>query len=91
MNREHQKEKSDYIEMNLRKFEEMKKDFEKFDIEEKLKARSQAQRDIKITQETHEKMVQDLRLDRQTQKEEIERIRKQEDKISRLYEFISHF
>ena len=64
--------------------EQIKKKMETTEFMDKNRARVLAQKDLAITQETHERLVDELRVDRRTQKDEIERIKKSEERISIL-------
>lgn len=88
IDRDHQKEQADLADVYLRKIADVRKQYEQTEFLDKDKARSQAQQDLAITQETHERLVQELRGDRRTQKEEIDRIKKQEDKMSNTIKII---
>jgi hypothetical protein len=84
LKKSHQQDLEDRRKLHIREIDELKNQHSETEILEKNKARSQAQKDLVITQETHELLVQELRGDRKTQKEEIDRIKKQEDKLSMI-------
>lgn len=68
--------------MHMQDIGDIKKKQEAMEYLEKNRARELAQKDLAITQETHERLVDELRVDRRTQKDEIERIKKKDDKLS---------
>ena len=68
--------------MHMDNLEQIKKKMENAETADKNRAWALAQKDLAITQETHERLVDDLRIDRKTQKDEIERIKKSEERLS---------
>ena len=79
------KEQMDIANLHLEKLKTMKTQQDANELVEKNKARLLAQKDLAITEETHKHLVEELREDRKTQKDEIDRIKKKEDKISRVF------
>jgi len=66
----------------MKKLESLKSKQETDEYLDKNKARLMAQKDLAVTEETHKRLVEELRGDRKVQKDEIERIKRKEDKLS---------
>ncbi len=82
LRREFAKERTDIADLHMKKLESLRNKQEADEFADKNKARIVAQQDLAITEETHKRLVEELRGDRKTQKDEIERIKKKEDKLS---------
>eukprot|EP01022_Parablepharisma_sp_SALTPOND_P018553 TRINITY_DN3044_c0_g1_i1.p6 TRINITY_DN3044_c0_g1~~TRINITY_DN3044_c0_g1_i1.p6 ORF type:complete len:449 (+),score=95.49 TRINITY_DN3044_c0_g1_i1:101-1348(+) len=77
------KERMELADLHMKKINSLKSQKEADEVLEKNKARLLAQKDLAITEETHKRLVEDLQIDRKTQKDEIERIKRKEDKLSK--------
>ncbi len=75
-------ERAFIAESHVKDIEQLQSQQKSVELIEKNKARVLAQKDLAITEETHKRLVEDLKDDRKVQKVEIERIKKNEDKLS---------
>jgi len=82
MRKEFAKERMDIADIHMKKIQSIENQQKADELVEKNKARLLAQKDLAITEETHKRLVEELRDDRKTQKDEIERIKKKEGKLS---------
>eukprot|EP00826_Nyctotherus_ovalis_P036940 TRINITY_DN3324_c0_g1_i12.p1 TRINITY_DN3324_c0_g1~~TRINITY_DN3324_c0_g1_i12.p1 ORF type:complete len:452 (-),score=152.21 TRINITY_DN3324_c0_g1_i12:528-1838(-) len=85
MERNFQEERITLTNLHIKNVESLKTQQEANEFLEKNRARLMAQKDLAITEETHKRLVEELQDDRKTQKDEIERIKKKEDKLTRDY------
>jgi len=89
MEKSFQQERIALTNLHIKNVESLRTQQQADDLLEKNKARLMAQKDLAITEETHKRLVEELQDDRKIQKDEIERIKKKEDKLTRNYKEVT--